>query len=337
MDATNLPDIANLLSGAIGPSIRAATCTAIAACSSGPQAASFRHLVGTTSDGETIIRRLLVLCADPACSRLALSALVNLSEDEDAALQATNAGGVERCTQALLDEEQRGLYSLYGGLLSNLTRFEAGVDSLLGKGKGEMREIRARGILMALIRRVEQMPNVLWVANVCTKEEGRSILVGEEGRGLNKLLRLGGGEDVSVRLAVASAVRNCAMREEIHKELVQKGGMVAFCINRFTTVSRGPFVEGERAVREVATEPLEEIRILLAEALLLLCKSRVGREALRTGNGYEVLDKLRLAEENQEVLQAIDSVLERITALEDGEAAEPDDLPNSISVEQTTQ
>lgn len=337
MDADSLPDIANLLSGAIGPSTRAATCTAIAACTAGAQAATLRHQIGTVPAGENIIRRLLLLCADPACSRLALSALVNISEDEDAALRVTNAGGAERCTQALLSEEQRGLWSLYGGLLSNLTRFGAGLDSLFGKGKGEMKEIRARGVLIGLMRRVERIPNILWVANVCMREEGRSILVGEDGSILSGLLRISGADDEGIRFTVASALRNCGIAEEVHEELVREGNIIAFCLGRLRTAPGGLMAESGGNGKGELIEPLEEVRVLLSEALLLLCKSRVGRDALRAGDGYDVLDKLRNTEESPQVLQAVESVLDRIAALEDGQTVEAADMPDSISIVQTVQ
>lgn len=318
-----------------------------------------RKLVGTTPPGETIIRRLLVLCGDSSCARLALSALVNLSEDEDAASTMTRAGAVERAANALLDDEQRALSSLYAGLLSNVTRFPFGVDALVGKGMGENAANQAVNRLFKLVTRIDRTPNVLWMSNACSTAEGRAALllkgnVDESGlvdtsrQPLTWLLRLVSSENEAVRLAAGSALRNCAMAEDCHEVLVQQTNAIGTCLSRLMTSSRPIRLEevasAPEEVRSTAmdmtkaeAEPLVEIRQMLSEALLLLCKTRTGRDALRERSAYVVLDAWKHVEQNKEIVQAVESILDRIVVAEDdeGETLTAEDLANGTSIVQT--
>lgn len=345
MDAEALSDIAPLLSGAIGPSTRAAACTVIAASSSGDEGTTFRGLLGTSPVGESILRRLLVLCADPACARLALSALVNISEDQDAALSLVRAGAVEQATESLLDSEQSQYASLYSGLLSNVTRFPAGVDALVGKGKGQSAANVAVQKLWRLVCQIDRMSNVLWMSNACSTPEGRASLLfnSEDGddtdlsiskdenrQPLTWLLRLLSSKNEATRLAAASALRNCSMAEDCHSLLVNHTNAVGACLARLmTSNSPVPLEQVRNAPKEVRDlaidpqrahpEPLEEVRLLITESLLLLCKSLEGRTALRTKDAYPVLERWFQREQNEEIRNSVDSTMDRIVAAEDGD------------------
>lgn len=365
MDEGSLPDIAQLLTGSIGPSTRAATCTAVAACSSGEAGASLRRLIGTTEPGETIIRRLLLLCGDPSCARLALSALVNLSEDEEAAATMTRAGAVDRGAQALLDDEQRGLASLYAGLLSNITRFPCGVDELVGKGKGEKASAQAVNTLFKLVTRIDRIPNVLWMSNACSTPEGRATLllkgdaaeaenntisrqlIDKSKQPLTWLLRLLSSDSEPTRLAAASALRNCAMAEDCHPMLIKQTNAVGTCLARLMSSLRPiPLEQVKTAPEEVTAlasdptkakpEPLVEIRLILVESLLLLCKTRVAREALRDLAVYPVLNEWKELEGNAQTRLAVESILDRLTVAEEGEETlTAEDLAKGTSMIQT--
>eukprot|EP00177_Eucheuma_denticulatum_P001251 GFKZ01002282.1.p1 GENE.GFKZ01002282.1~~GFKZ01002282.1.p1 ORF type:complete len:337 (-),score=40.40 GFKZ01002282.1:559-1569(-) len=334
MNADNLSDISQLLTGKVSASVRAATCATVAACSSGSQGASLRHLIGTTPGGEELIRRLLTLSADPSCARLALSALVNISEDERAALTITSTGGVQRVARALLDNDHRALHSLYAGMLSNLTRYEAGVDSLVGRGDDELSDVRAFGMLMGLVGRLDRIPNVLWMANVCVSKEGRKALIGGDHCPLNDLLKRGREKDEAIRLAAASAIRNCCLADEWHDALDKRSNAIEFCLSRLKICEENIAQELSDS-REKAIEPVVEIRVLLAEALLLLCRSQVGRESLRRRDAYAVLEAWQQVEESQEVIRAVDSVLDRILAIEDGDTVEDNGTPGRIDAAET--
>lgn len=360
MDEQSLPDIAELLTGSIGANTRAATCTAIAACSADEAGAPLRHLIGTTTAGESIIRRLLILCADPASTRLALSALVNLSEDEDAASTMTRAAAVERCCSALLDNELNSQASLYSGLLSNLTRFPTGVDALIGKGKSVSASNAAVNTLLQLVTRIDSIPNVLWMSNACSTPEGRAALLlrGQSSatnsdqtspteQPISWLLRLLSSKSESIRLAAASALRNCAMAEDCHEMLVNSTNALGVCLASLITsssaVTNDQVSNAPPEVRFVIAdpskahhEPLIEIRLMLVESLLLLCKTQTGRDALLECDAYYVLDDWNKQEVDEQVKSSINSILLRITALEETEetSTEPSNGVKQITYSQ---
>ena len=58
-------------------------------------------------------------------------------------------------------------------------------------------------------------------------------------------------------------------------------------------------------------EPEEHIRLVLAEALLLLCKGEEGRDALRADAAYEVLREWHLEEQSDRVRDVIEGVVAR--------------------------
>lgn len=348
MDESSLPDIARLLSGSLGPSTRAATCTAIAGCTAGTAGSSLRKTIGTTTHGETILRRLLTLCGDPNCSRVALSALVNLSEEESASAIIIHAGGVERCTKALMSPDQRPLSALYSGLLSNLTRFSQGVNALVGNNVGAAAGRVAVDRLFQLVASLDTIPNVLWLSNVCSTTEGRAtLLLKNDETDVNKqpltwLLRLLPDGKDETRLAAASALRNCAMAEDCHHVLLERTNALGVCLSRFVTVKQVIRLESiadapsevKEAVRgQTKTKPElhVEIRLILVEALLLMCKTLIGRKTLREKDTYPVLEAWLKEEQNDQVKRTVDNILDRIAAAEEGDEINTDIASNGIS------
>ncbi|PXF40324.1 Protein HGH1-like [Gracilariopsis chorda] len=340
MDETTLSEVVQLLSGSVGPSTRAATCTAIAACTSGDAGAKLRRIMGTSSVGETTIRRLLVLCGDPQCARVALSALVNISEDAEASAVVTRAGAVQRACKALLDMEQQNMAALYAGLLSNLTRHISGVDALVGKGLTGVEKDLAVNTLLKLVTRVEHMPNVLWMSNALTSAEGREALLllnnsatnsksqDTDQQPLTWLLRLLRSPTDTKRLGAASAIRNCAMAEDCHETLVSNTDAIGICLTRLMSsehkVAASDVRKAPQVVRDIANnpnkadaEPLVEIRLLLVEALLLLCKTPEGRRALWDTDAYAVLEKWKQHEQNEQIVRTVNSIVDRVTLAED--------------------
>lgn len=345
MDESTLSEVVQLLSGSVGPSTRAATCTAIAACTSGDAGAKLRRVIGTTSVGETTIRRLLVLSGDRQCARVALSALVNISEDVDAAAAVTRAGAVQRACKALLDVEQQNMAALYAGLLSNLTRHSSGVDALVGKGLSGIEKDLAVDTLLRLVTQVEHLPNVLWMSNVLTSAEGRAALLflnrsttnskarDVDQQPLTLLLRLLCSATDTKRLAAASAIRNCAMAEECHSTLLSSTDALGVCLSRLMSsehrVAPSEVRRAPQQVLDIANngkkaepEPLVEIRLLLVEALLLLCKTSEGRRALWDSDAYAVLEKWKEHEDNEQIVQSVNSIVDRVTMAEDSEEQE---------------
>lgn len=330
MDTDTLKSLTDLLYGSQPAQIRVAAATAIAAATAGDANAATRS---TVASYPALLRRLLSLRGDAAAGRFALTALVNLAEDASAALALISMRAVSSATAALLDSDQAKMWSLHNALLSNLTRLPEGVDALTGEGLdgGERRVAEAN--LLRLAERLSGVPNALFLANACSRKRGREVLLGN-GEGdarkqpLNVLLQFLQDEDKDRRLAAASALRNCALDEDTHAALVGRTDVLGFALVRFMSPGRG-FKDGElegapREVLEAAKkpmglkpEPFAEIRLLLVEALLLLCQSKVGREALRTFKAYPILREWHTVEDDEGVQAAVEQIVDRTQLLED--------------------
>lgn len=349
MDEEGFSAVAQLLSGSTGPKLRTTACTTVAACTAGDAGEATRHNLGKSPLGETIVRRLINLTSSPQCGRVALTALVNLSEDESVAAIMIRASAVELCTTNLLDDDEsvQANAHLYSGLLSNLTRIPAGVDALVGKGKGTAASNAAIHTLLRLVAHIDRIPQVLWMSNACSRPEGRAALLlrnnnnkdDTNGRSdplnddvnrqpLTWLLRLMDSPDYATRLAAASAVRNCAMSEDCHEVLVRRTNAIGICLARLIGLRNHLSMEQvSNAPQEVKAlvadpskikgEPGVEIRLLIVESLLLLCKSRIGRDALREKDAYLVLVDWNEHEADEQIQAAVTSITGRIAADEE--------------------
>lgn len=353
MDEETLSELATLLTGKSPGSVRGATCAAVASCVSGPSGAALRKSMPSTDTGRLIIRRLVSLCSDLSCTQLALYALINLSEDEQGAREIIENGGVSVCTAALADKEQDSFASSFSGLLSNLTRLPEGTDKLVGQNADDTAASVAELALLKLTTRVEIIPNLLWMANACTSSRGRDIFLlrgsmKAEGREideqpLSRLLQMyfKRRSDPSVRLAATSAVRNCAIAEECHDVLVNATHALSVClaclISPETQIDPSHIKDAPEHVRAIvmdssnaSSEELVSVRLIVAEALLLLCKSDVGLTALREKDAFLILFEWNKQEKNTEISSTVSRVMQRITAT--GESKCPNDAELSVTV-----
>lgn len=334
MDESTLTSLAELLSGSQSVQVRTAAATAVAASTSGDSNAETRSAVGKHLP---LLRRLLALCGDPATGRFALSALVNLAEDEAAARALIALRTVAKATSALLDPEQREFAVLYSGLLANLTRLPEGVDALTGATKrfdaNERR--RAEANLLRLTESLRWLPNALFIANACSTERGRDVLLSasdEDPRKqpLNALLELLKDDDKDKRLAAASALRNCALAESSHAALVERTDVLGVALVRLMSPSRPlseedldgapkQVVDASANYIQLKPEPFAEIRLMVVEALLLLCQTRAGRDALRKCKAYPILREWHLEEEDEGVSEAVEHIVDRTQLLNEDE------------------
>jgi hypothetical protein len=322
-------------------------CAAVAASTSGDENAATRAAAGKQP---ALLRRMLALRDDPAAGRLALSALINIAEDNDAALALINLRAVTTSAAALLDAEQRPMASLYTALLANLTRFTEGIDALVGSAKHLSDNERrvAESTLLRLAENLVNIPNALFLANACASERGRQVLLsaGEDDprkQPLNSLLELLRDDNKDKRLAAASALRNCALAGDSHAALVQRTDIIGVALVRLMSparpLSEEDLVGAPKEVQIAAASPLSlkpephpEIRLMIVESLLLLCQSRAGRDALRMLRAYPVLRNWHLEEDDDGVRDAVESIVDRTELLtEDGRAA-VDDSADDLDV-----
>lgn len=331
MNAETFTMLEQMLSPKIDVKIRAAAATAAAAGSGEP---AFRHELGTTELGKEVLKRLLALTADDGTSRFVMSALVNTAEDEAAAKALVSLNAVPRTCQSILDPEARTLISLHSALLSNLTRFPAGRDALCAGAVAE-------ALTLSMLARPKYIPSLLWVSNLAAAAPGRSLLLqlpgGDSGVApLDPVLEVLCDADEARRFAAASAVRNCALAEDCHEALLTDTAVLGTTLARFVTKKRqidaDEMVLAPRQVRaaydldeKLTPEPIEGIRTLLAEGLLLLCKSVDGRDALRAEGSYPVLRDWHLEEESEKVKNIIESIVDRTKLLDEEGDEEPTD------------
>lgn len=78
-----------------------------------------------------------MLSSDGRIERLALTAVLNVSEDEEAASVLNQTCELELCAESLLGCEKRELAHLYTVSLSNLTPVPSGVEQLVTYCSGE--------------------------------------------------------------------------------------------------------------------------------------------------------------------------------------------------------
>lgn len=349
MDDEGLAAVSQLLSGSTGPKLRATACSALTACTvgDGKEKEQTRQRIGTTTVGETILRRLLTLTADKQCENLALTALVNLSENEEVSKTIIRAKGIETCTTNILDilkesAREKNHIHLYSGLLSNLTRIPAGVDTLVGKHQGTIASNLSVRTLLELVTYIDRIPQVLWMANACSTPEGRAALLlrqQKHDQPLSWLLKLIDSSHYANRLAVVSAIRNCAMAEDCHDILVHSTNVIDSCLSRLIasnnklalTLSQVQFGISD-VIKCLIDEPTKanpeqmvEIRLIIAEALLLLCKSKFGRDALRKHFAYFILLEWNEHESDDQISATILNITERlVAAAEAGEEVDED-------------
>jgi hypothetical protein len=330
MDDVTLSSLAELLSGSTAPNIRTTAAAAIAAATAGAENVSTRAAVAKSP---VLLRRLLALRGDTGAGRLALSALINLAEDSDAARALIELRVVGMSALALLDPDERGFASLYTALLANLTRFPDGVNALVGNGQGFSENERrlAEATLLRLAANLGRLPNALFMANACSSERGREVLLsaGDDDprlQPLNTVLELLRDDNKDKRLAAASALRNCALAETCHRALVQRTDVLGVALVRLMSPARPLTAEElEVAPKEVRVaaaapltlkpEPFAEIRLMIIEALLLLCKTRDGRDALRTRGAYPVLREWHHQEDDEMVKEALEQIVDRTELL----------------------
>ena len=212
----------------------------------------------------------------------------------------------------------------------------------------------AIGRLHRLVLRIQRIPTVLWLPNACTTKEGRDALllhqddaaVDHDKQPLSHVLKLLSHADAAKRLAAASALRNCALAEDSHEILVVHTNAIGTClralISASCTLKLAQIPNAPVQVRDVVgdlklakPEGIVEIRLVLVEALLLLCKSRVGRETLRERNAYEVLEEWLKSEKHKPIEDAIGSILDRIVVAEDDEVVDITSVTNKLNIAQS--
>lgn len=324
MALDNTPDLAsdltNLLSGQTTPEIRSTAAAAVAAHTT-PLTSSYalfpKHFPPSSLN---LLRALLRLTNDNTngkqIGRIVLSALTNLSEREDVCVRLQEMGVVGRCVSGVLEGGIWG--ELYCGVLANVSRYEKVVGMYVGKDGWEVEFRRFMGLLGRLWG-----TGVMFVGNVAVVEEGRVVVMGLLGE-CGFLERVGEGDEV-VRMGIVGMLRNL-LRDVGRVGGLVELGVVERLIGRLVD-GRGDIkkeeVEGVREVAELVEEKgrraenVRGIRLGVCECLLLFCKSRVGRDALRERKAYPVIREWHLLEKDAGIRDVLAAIVDRTELLEE--------------------
>lgn len=162
--------------------------------------------------------------------------------------------------------------------------------------------------------------------NISQTSVGREFLLEEDGFVLRQMVPWLLQTNRSRRLGVAMAFRNCALDESTHEFLLNDLHAVLLLVEPFIDPSHLPpaddflkapaatkafLVNSERQHSEVESE----VRQPLAEALLLLCRTITGRDAIRQAQIYPFLREAHSAEHVEAIQTTIEEVVQRTQLL----------------------
>ncbi|KAI8469103.1 MAG: hypothetical protein J3K34DRAFT_514352 [Monoraphidium minutum] len=287
---------------------------------------------------EPLAARLFRLLPDRALSQQALSALVNLAQDDEARAALVKARAVPRIAEAVRERSCPHLH-LLTMLLANLTVEEAACEELLQLGSGGM-----EGLNMALLLKLFVTSAVTLdappppppaaapgaaaaaaaaaaagagglasaeadadpcqhlgavITNVTRLKKGREMLL-EPGRGLLQALaaQLAPGSGGARRRGCSAALRNCFLSAEDDGTLDQILADEAVLSKMLAPISGGG-----------ASDPDDNVREALAEAIAVLAAepSGRGRDALLAVDADTKLQKGYEFEEHPGVCAAMEA------------------------------
>ncbi|KAA8492738.1 Protein HGH1-like [Porphyridium purpureum] len=181
----------------------------------------------------------------------------------------------------------------------------------------------------------------MFMANLATVEEGRTLYTDNEMYVVREACKvLLSTKSTSRKLGMALLLRNVLLDTAVHERLVDSAAgdgedVLCACLIPLLTRSHAcqrpieaeELQDAPQKIRDAFSAPVSapntyescaDIRLALAEALLALCKSRMGRELLRSKASYPILRCAHAIETNSEVEDVIHHVVDR-TALVDEE------------------
>ena len=295
--------------------VRAAALDAAASLSGTPD--GVQSLVQA---GEPLLRALLRRAGGgPPGDAAAARALVNLSADETAATALLAVNGVGVAMDALRDaalsssveivarggggDDNSDVPTLLLSLLSNLTSTDAGASALLQADAGPA----LAGFNLALLvdaflaGRADGAGPLL--ANATRVADGRRLLVEPSGVWAAATMAVCATErPSSARLAVAAALRNCALGAEAGGTLASIAADTASLSRLLTPLCGAAQDDGSTTPKD--THP--GVRCAIAEAVLALAATDAGRGALWSVSAPEALRRAYEDEDDEGACEAME-------------------------------
>jgi hypothetical protein len=222
-------------------------------------------------------------------------------------------------------------------ILSNLTRDDENVSNLVGSTSRPNKAFDEAFFpaVMAFLSNSEPPPPEadpfshfpLVLGNIAQCQRGRKYFTASNCRILGRILPSLSAQNRFRRLGVAHVIRNLLIDESMHDDVLQCDDIVATVAARLI----GPahqFDEGDMAnfhplLAEAARaeerwfESDGEVRLKLCEVLLLLARSKTGREGVKAFGVYPVLRELHKGEGEEEIKDVIESVVDLVMLKDD--------------------
>ncbi|KAF8057110.1 PRY3 [Scenedesmus sp. PABB004] len=337
---SSMNDLQDLVAfvGAAKPEVRAAALDIVAGLSASPEGLAQLRAVVVPLTG-ALLR--VVPGGDAGASRLALSALVNMSRDPGLAAALLQFNAVGRIMEFVRDKSCAHIELLLM-LLVNLTVADKGAEDLLQLGAAGM-----QGLHMALLLKLfvtsavtllpgepdpcEHIGSLL--VNATRLAPGRQLLL-QPGRGFLQALaaQLGPGSSLARRRGCSGALRNCCISAEadgtlaelVSDELVLQrimaplgggggggGGGGAAAPVAANGGAAAPAANGSAGAAAPAAsgsgrDPDVTVREALAEAVAVLAATDAGRKALWKVSAPEVLRQAYEDEDAPSVCSAME-------------------------------
>ncbi|EKX49263.1 hypothetical protein GUITHDRAFT_104791 [Guillardia theta CCMP2712] len=275
-----------------------------------------------------------------------LASLVNLCEEEEAAVRVAKAGAGEKTMKKIVSALEVGTRLPDGApkLLVNISRVFEGRKRMLGYVSDGSSEERKKEILQLLHHFEEsrkQKDNdlsflALFFENISQEVMGANLLCDEnEGFKLG-IVAKGLAEDNKERqLGAAGTVKNCAFFTELHRGIAEHAEVAALLVlplvgesSSFEDDDMNGMYAGLASKCRIGGKISDdkELRRMIYEGLLLFCRSKDGREFLRKTKVYPVIREVHKFEEAFEIpdedhIEMIERIVEQTMLLDEVEDA----------------
>jgi hypothetical protein len=287
----------------------------------------------TSSEGKEILRKtpaltnLTRLLGDiTAVATHAYTCLINLSEEQDFALQLVQKPRF--CTMLarnIVDPENK-LAALEAMLLCNLTRLEEGCQQVLQVGE-EMEGFYFCKMVEVFCRRREEgkKDNFGWIGtvlmNVTQLPQARKIMLDPEQRILRDILPDIGHSNLIRRRGVIGTIKNCCFDQLKHEWLLGEDGLDILPHLLFPLVGPEPFTREEmegmpasitRLGSNKRREEDLECRRMLVAALGLLTVTKFGREIMRKKKVYPIIRNFHKVESDEKIGDTVTMLVDHL-------------------------
>eukprot|EP00892_Ulva_mutabilis_P000448 jgi/Ulvmu1/10403/UM061_0087.1 len=263
-----------------------------------------------------LVSNLLLCLPRPQLSRLAATALVNLSQDDRICMELVKAKACSRIITYVV-EGKTSDHDVALMILSNLTRGPEGIAQALQEGQGAIEQTGMRSLLGLALNpgasevMYEHIGGVL--CNITQHELGRQLLVEGNLGGVRAAVAMLGARSTVLRTGAAAAVKNLVMSAKSDgwfEKLISSHDVLEKLL---VPINGEPPKEVEDSVRENA-----------AVSISLIAEDEEGRKALMEVGGDEKVKKGYEYEEHPATMEAMEAMWRSFLGVEAGDEDDDD-------------